>query len=62
MDTVARFLPDTFPDADPYLGDTCPGSAPSRWELWQMDIVGGVRLADPLTGELSESQDRLGHR
>ena len=33
-----------------------------RWErsksmeLWQMDIVGGVRLADPLTGELSEAK------
>jgi transposase InsO family protein len=33
-----------------------------RWErsksmeLWQMDIVGGVRLADPTTGELSEAK------
>jgi transposase InsO family protein len=33
-----------------------------RWErsrsmeLWQMDIVGGVRLADPSTGELSEAK------
>jgi transposase InsO family protein len=30
-----------------------------RWvsmELWQMDIVGGVRLVDPDTGELSEAK------
>jgi transposase InsO family protein len=33
-----------------------------RWErsrsmeLWQMDIVGGVRIADPQTGELSEAK------
>jgi transposase InsO family protein len=33
-----------------------------RWErsqsmeLWQMDVVGGVRLVDPVTGELSEAK------
>lgn len=25
-------------------------------QLWQMDIIGGVMLVDPVTGELSEAK------
>ena len=29
---------------------------PAAMQLWQIDIVGGVRLVDPVTGELREAK------